>query len=186
MSSTVSFSGKTVLVTGGCGGLGLAIADAFYAAGANVAVADINNDLCQAFGTSHNAERAVSIQCDITKEESVSSLFKTVKDKFAKIDCVVNSAGIMDRFDPVGTLDKGLWDRVIALNLTAPMLVTKEAVSHMLDQKIEGSVINIGSIASTRGFSAGKLFDVHGARECVVLTAGKAQLIRQASTVLSV
>lgn len=155
MSVTATFAGKTVFITGGCGGLGLAIADAFYAANANVAVADINKDLCQAFKNSHDPERTVVTVCDITKEENVTILFDDIKKKFTTIDIVVNNAGMVDRMDPAGTLEKGVWDRIIALNLTAPMMITKEAIVHMLEHDIAGSIINIGSVSSVRGYCAG-------------------------------
>jgi hypothetical protein len=58
--------------------------------------------------------------------------------------------------DPVGTLEKDLWDRIIAVNLTAPMMVTKLGVNHMMEKQIKGSIINIGSVAALRGFAAGK------------------------------
>jgi NAD(P)-dependent dehydrogenase (short-subunit alcohol dehydrogenase family) len=58
--------------------------------------------------------------------------------------------------DPVGSLEKDLWDRIIAVNLTAPMMVTKLGVNHMLEKQIKGSIINIGSVAALRGFAAGK------------------------------
>ena len=135
--------------------MGLAIADAFYTAGLNVAVVDINGELCQSYEREHDKQRCLAVQCDITKEESVNDLFSKVIGKFTTIDVLVNSAGVMDRFDPVGTLDKDLWDRVLAVNLTAPMMMTKGAISHMLEQNIEGSIINIGSLASIKGWSAG-------------------------------
>jgi NAD(P)-dependent dehydrogenase (short-subunit alcohol dehydrogenase family) len=56
----------------------------------------------------------------------------------------------------VGSLEKDLWDRIIAVNLTAPMMVTKLGVNHMMDKEIKGSIINIGSAAATRGFAAGE------------------------------
>lgn len=157
MSNDVSFEGKTVIVTGGCGGLGLAIADAFYASGANVAVVDINGELCQAYEKSYDGEKSMALQCDITKEESASDIFSKVKAKFGKVDVLINSAGILDRFDPAGTLEKTVWDRVMAINLTAPMMMTKEAVSHMTEEKIEGAIVNIGSVASMRGWCGGNL-----------------------------
>lgn len=57
--------------------------------------------------------------------------------------------------DPVGNLDKKLWDQVVAVNLTAPYMISKLAVQHMLEKQIKGSIVNIGSIAAIRGFAAG-------------------------------
>ena len=63
----------------------------------------------------------------------------------------------MDKFDPAGDLEKDLWDRVLAVNLTAPFLLTKHAVNHMLERTPEGgSILNICSLASARGGMAGE------------------------------
>lgn len=61
----------------------------------------------------------------------------------------------MDRFDPAGEVERKMWDRVIALNLTAPTFVTKRAVSLMIKHEIKGSIVNICSIAGIRGFTSG-------------------------------
>ena len=62
---------------------------------------------------------------------------------------------MMDKFDPAGELEKGWWDRVIALNLTAPTMMTKRAVNMMLKAEKKGSIVNIASIAGFRGFTSG-------------------------------
>ena len=63
---------------------------------------------------------------------------------------------MMDRFDPAGELERSMWDRVIALNLTAPTMVTKRAVNSMLKREVKGSIVNIASIAGFRGFTSGE------------------------------
>lgn len=69
---------------------------------------------------------------------------------------VVNNAGVMDKFDPVGTLEKDVWDRVIRINLTAPYMVSKLAVQHMLEKEIKGAIVNVSSLGGIKGFVAGK------------------------------
>ncbi|CAD0037487.1 unnamed protein product [Aureobasidium pullulans] len=145
MSPVLSLEGKTAIVTGGAGGLGLSITDLFLEAGANVVAIDINTDLVQKFESSHDSSRAIAVEANVTLEEDLEDLFKTTIKKFGKIDIIVNNAGVTDRLDPVGTLEKDLWDRIIAVNLTAPMMVTKLGVNHMMEKQIKGSIINIGS-----------------------------------------
>jgi NAD(P)-dependent dehydrogenase (short-subunit alcohol dehydrogenase family) len=49
---------------------------------------------------------------------------------------------MMDRFDAAGDLERSMWDKVIALNLTAPTMVTKRAVNHMVKHEIKGAIVN--------------------------------------------
>lgn len=157
-----TLKGKTALVTGGCGGLGQAISNAFLKAGANVVACDINTTLIKSFIKTcgpASSYRLLAFECDISREDSIVKLFHDAIDRFGQVDIVVNNAGIMDKMDPVGDLDKALWDRVIAINLTAPFMVSKVAVAHMLEKQIKGSIINVASVAGVRGFAAGKTND---------------------------
>lgn len=97
MSTVLSLQGKTAIVTGGAGGLGLAITDLFLEAGANVVAIDINTDLVQTFEASHDKSRAVAVEANVTLEDDLEDLFKTAIKKFGKVDIVVNNAGITDR-----------------------------------------------------------------------------------------
>ena len=63
----------------------------------------------------------------------------------------------MDKFDPVGDLERETWNRVMATNLTVPMMVTKRAVNLMLEAKLEGSIVNVSAVAGFRGFIAGNI-----------------------------
>lgn len=64
----------------------------------------------------------------------------------------------MDRMDPAGDVDRKLWDRVIAINLTAPAMVSKQAVNMFLKHDTKGVIVNIASVAGTRGFAAGAAY----------------------------
>lgn len=108
------------------------------------------------FESSHETERVAAISCDVANPQSIAAAFESAKSKFKHIDIVVNNAGIVDRFDPAGTVPKDLWDRVIAVNLTGPMLVTQHAVQGFLENKLSGSIVNVASISGERGFAAGK------------------------------
>lgn len=137
---------------------GRAIAEAFLIEGANVVVCDINKDLISDFKEKVSAgypECTLVLECDITKESAVQDMYEQGEKMFGRIDFVVNSAGIMDKFDPVGDMDKSTWDRVLAVNLTAPMSITKLAVN-----KNVKSIVNIISIAGQRGFAAGTAYTV--------------------------
>lgn len=151
-------SGKTCLVTGGGGGLGKAIATQFLEAGANVVICDVNEERLQATSAELSPKGPLkAIKTDITNTSAVESLFETLIGEFGKIDVLVNNAGIMDHFDPIGDMDMELWDRVMAINLTAPALLSKLAVRNMLAQpKPDGRIINIVSVAGKAGWASGK------------------------------
>ncbi|CAG8278354.1 unnamed protein product [Penicillium salamii] len=153
-------SGKTCLITGGGGGLGKAIASHFLEAGANVVICDVNEERLQATSAELSPKGPLkAIKTDITKTNEVESLFETIIGEFGKIDVLVNNAGIMDHFDPIGDMDMELWDRVMAINLTAPALLSKLAVRNMLAQpKPDGRIINIGSVAGKAGWASGMVF----------------------------
>ncbi|KAF7121979.1 hypothetical protein CNMCM5793_009533 [Aspergillus hiratsukae] len=158
--SEVSLTGKTCLVTGGAGGLGKAIASHFLAAGANVVICDVNEDrLQQTSAELGETGRLKAIKADITSASAVQTLFDEIIADFEKLDILVNNAGIMDRFDPVGDLDEALWDKVIAVNLTAPFLLSKLAVRNMLAQPTtDGCIVNIVSVAGKAGWAAGAAY----------------------------
>ena len=149
-------TGKSAIVTGAASGLGKAIAEKFLKAGAKVTICDINGERLKSSSEELSAYGEVhAIKADITDEVSVKEIFEATVEKFGAVDVLVNNAGIMDRFDAVGTLDKALWDRVLAVNLTAPMMMSKWAVNHMMERK-SGVILNIGSMSGQFGFRAGK------------------------------
>ncbi|KAJ5336389.1 Glucose/ribitol dehydrogenase [Penicillium brevicompactum] len=153
-------SGKTCLITGGGGGLGKAIATQFLEAGANVVICDVNEERLQATSAELSPKGPLkAIKTDITNTSEVERLFETLIGEFGKIDVLVNNAGIMDHFDPIGDLDMELWDRVMAINLTAPALLSKLAVRNMLAQpQPDGRIINIVSVAGKAGWASGAAY----------------------------
>lgn len=150
-------AGKTCLVTGGGGGLGKAIAAHFLEAGANVVICDINENRLQETSVELSSKGSLkAIKADITKANEVETLFAELVDTFGKIDVLVNNAAIMDTFNPVGDLEYDQWDRVMALNLTAPFVLSKLAVRNMLEQPTpDGRIINITSVAGRAGWAGG-------------------------------
>ncbi|KAI9833007.1 MAG: hypothetical protein M1819_003839 [Sarea resinae] len=156
----ISLAGKTCIITGAAGGLGRAIAETFLKAGANVVGCDINLSLLEATAQEISPlGNFEGVQTDITSAESLSVLFDKAIRRFGRLDVLVNNAGIMDRFDPVGDLEKDLWDRVIAVNLTAPYLTSKLAVNHFLSHETgKGVILNIGSASGLCGFRAGAAY----------------------------
>lgn len=152
------YQGKAVLVTGGGGGLGRKVAENFLNDGANVVVCDINKQLLADFekdlSTAH-PDRTLAVECNITSQDDLDKLFKQAEEKFGTFDIVVNCAGIIDRFTPAGDIELEEWDRVLAVNLTAPTFITKRAVNGFLKSDKKGAIVNIASVASFKGFANG-------------------------------
>lgn len=159
-----SAQGKTVIVTGAAGGLGKAIADAFLAVGANVVICDVNPErlsAVEAEWTNSFADKFLAQKTDVTDEAEVQKLMDATVAKFGRLDVLVNNAGIMDDFSPVGACSKEKWDRVLAVNLNGPYLTSKAAVTQFEKQEPGGGlIINIGSNASAFGFESGVAYTV--------------------------
>lgn len=175
--ATSSAAGKTVVISGGGGGLGKTVASAFLEAGANVAVFDVNEERLKATATEWEkyGDKFITAKTDITDETAVNNFFASVSSKFGRIDILINNAGVMDKFDPAGSLPIDIWHRVIGVNLTGAYLCTKAAINAFEAQSPSGGVIlNIGSVASVRGLNAGAAYTAskHGLIGLVRNTAG--------------
>ncbi|KAI0172562.1 NAD(P)-binding protein [Hypoxylon sp. FL1284] len=168
--------GTTVLVTGGAGGLGKAIATAYLEAGANVAVCDVSEErLTQARADLEPKGPFLARAADVTDEAAVAALTDAVVARFGRLDVLVSNAGMTDKFDPVGALSKDHWDRVLGLNLTGSFLAFRAAVNAMEAQSPPGgTIVQIGSAATAHGMAAGAAYTVskHGVAALVKNTAG--------------
>ncbi|KAL2846697.1 hypothetical protein BJY01DRAFT_247127 [Aspergillus pseudoustus] len=155
-----SAAGKTVLVTGGASGLGKAIATKYVKAGANVAICDINEQRVQETISALSSQGSIrGYTVDVSILDQVEQLFQDILATFGTLHILVNNAGIMDRFDPVGDLDPALWHSVIAVNLTAPFLLSRRAVQTFLAQESpDGYILNIASMAGKVGLAAGAAY----------------------------
>ncbi len=132
-SEAAALIGRVALVTGGARSIGAAIADRLAAAGAEVVVGDLEPSAVHS-----------SVALDVTDERAVDAAVGTVVERHGGLDIVVNNAGIM--FEKhIGEQDRDSWDRMFAVNVTGPMLLSKHAAPH-LERGGRGSIINIGSI----------------------------------------
>jgi NAD(P)-dependent dehydrogenase (short-subunit alcohol dehydrogenase family) len=152
------FSGKVCLVTGAGGGLGKIIAETFVVAKAKVVIVDVNLERLKSAETELSFHGDIlALAVDITDEDAVKGMMFATFEKFGQLDILVNNAGISDKFDVVGTLEKSLWDKIIAVNLTAPYLVSKHAVDHFISRDLsQGVIVNIASIGGLQGGRAGE------------------------------
>lgn len=141
-----SLQGKTAIITGGGSGIGAAIATAYAAKGANVAILDLSPDAAQTQADRIGGDSA-AFACDVTDELSVTRAVSQVQDKFGQVDILVNSAGVV-LLAPAEDLTSQAWNTTLAVNLTGAFLMCQAVGRIMLDQG-SGKVINLASQAAS-------------------------------------
>lgn len=141
-----SLKGKVALVTGGASGIGAAIAEAFAAKGARVAVADLNESGAQATAAALPTD-STGFRCDVSDPRSVGATVDAVAETFGQLDILVNSAGIA-RLAPAEELSQKFWDDTIAINLTGTFQMSQAVGKQMLAAG-RGVIINMASQAAT-------------------------------------
>ena len=143
-------SGKTVVVTGGGSGVGLATAKAFLAAGANVAVAGRDaGKLDAAVRELDGGERLVSLPTDVAVAAQCQALIDAATAKFGRVDILVNNAGTNLKARTMRELTPESWDRMIRTNLDGAFYCTHAVLPQMLARK-DGVIINLVSVAGKR------------------------------------
>ncbi|MGI6071421.1 MAG: SDR family NAD(P)-dependent oxidoreductase [Lachnospiraceae bacterium] len=146
-----NLEGKRVVVIGGNGGIGGAIAEGFAAVGCKVAVVGRNEAKTQAKADEINAARGtdvVALVADCAVEADVVALVADVKAKLGGCDILVNSQGV-NKKSPVIEQDVEVWDQMYAANVRSIMLTCKHFGPMMIEQNW-GRVINISSIGAVR------------------------------------
>ncbi|MGP4006906.1 SDR family NAD(P)-dependent oxidoreductase [Streptomyces sp. 4N124] len=151
--------GRSVIVTGAGSGIGRATALAFTAEGARVVVADLNAEGAQAVvkEIEEAGGAAVAVVGDLSEQAVVDRVAETAVERFGGVDVLVNNAGIMDRMSALDEVSDAEWERVIRVNLTAPFLLTRAVLPHMLAAG-RGAIVNTASEAGLRGSAAGAAY----------------------------
>jgi len=147
----LQLSQKQAVITGAASGIGLAIARRFAAEGATIVALDLDGESAKQAAESIEAEfhgSAVGFGCDVSDEVSVTKAFSQV---CGSVDILVNCAGIahVGNLESTKTSDM---ERLFAVNVRGTYLCMKAAVPSML-QNAGGSILNLASIAATRGIS---------------------------------
>lgn len=147
------FVGKTVIVTGGGGGIGGATCRRLAREGARVAVLDLNLDAAEQVAAAIRADggQAAAIRCDITDRVSVNAAVVSTEAELGPVDVLVNNAG-WDVFKPFVKTEPAQWDKLIAINLTGALHLHHAVLPGMVERKA-GRIVNIASDAARVGSS---------------------------------
>ena len=148
----MELKGTVALVTGGNGGLGQRICHALAKEGVNIAVMyaksrDQAESVARELASSYQIN-AAAFACDITDGAAVDALIGEVTKRFGRLDILVNDAAYNKAipFTELDNLTQDEWDKILAVNLTGPMRLTK-AVAPVMKAQGQGRVVNISSVA---------------------------------------
>lgn len=149
-AATPDLTGKTVLITGGAGILGQHFGRGFAAAGASVAVLDLDQAACESAAETLGGG-AFGLGCNITDPASVSAAMAALVARTGRLDILVNNAASKSRdvrafFTPFEEYDLDIWRDVMAVNIDGMFLMSQAASRQFLAQGTGGSVINLASI----------------------------------------
>ncbi len=149
MSNGAGFDGRVAIVTGGAGGIGLAVGRRLAAAGAKVVLVDLRRDAVTAAAESLGPG-ATAVQADVGSAAEVEGLVARTLEREGRIDILINNAGIMGRTAPLWELSVDEWNHVLAVDLTSVFLVSRAIVSHMRARR-SGAIVSVASIAGKEG-----------------------------------
>ncbi len=141
-----AFAGKVVLVTGGSRGIGRGIAEAFARAGAQVAIAARDREKCEA------AAAGIGFGCvgygaNAGDPEGAASVTSDIVDRFGRIDVLVNNAATNPYSGLVIDVDLPRWQKMLAVNLTGPLVWSQNAWSRSMRDSSGGcAIVNISSV----------------------------------------
>lgn len=141
MAIAIDLSGRVVLVTGGTKGIGLGISRTFLACGASVVTCS-RSRVEPLAGTSHHV-------CDVRDPESVAAMIEAVVAGHGRLDVLVNNAGGAP-YALAAQASPRFHDKIVALNLLAPLAVAQAANAVMQEQEGGGAIVNISSISALR------------------------------------
>ena len=143
------FDGRVALVTGGALGIGRGIVEGFAAAGAAVAIADVNADAARALAAEQEraGHRVLAVIGDVSDAADAERIVAETVAAFGRLDVVVNNAGILpaDWYFRVDEMPEDVWDRILDVNLKGIFLMSKAAIPQ-IRLAGGGAIVNVASV----------------------------------------
>ena len=156
------FEGKSVVVTGASSGMGRQIAYDFAKEGATVVAVARRQERLAELAAQVEADglpgKILPFVGDVSSRETNDAMIDFAVEQTGKLDVLVNNAGIMDGFEPIGDISDERWGKVFAVNVNGPMYAMRKAVQVMLGQESRGNIVNVASIGGTNGARAGAAY----------------------------
>lgn len=156
------FEGKSVVVTGASSGMGRQIAYDFAKEGATVVAVARRQERLAELAAQVEADglpgKILPFVGDVSSRETNDVMIDFAVEQTGKLDVLVNNAGIMDGFEPIGDISDERWEKVFAVNVNGPMYAMRKAVQVMLGQESRGNIVNVASIGGTNGARAGAAY----------------------------
>jgi len=151
--------GKNVLITAGAQGIGESISRHFIDSGAHVAIhyfssADTANELIDYANS--KGQKAVAISGDLTKEVDANAMVEKTVEELGGLDILINNAGSLVARKMLNEMETEFWNKVMDINLTSMMFVTRAASPH-LAKNDNSSIVNLASLAGRKGGHPGSL-----------------------------
>jgi NAD(P)-dependent dehydrogenase (short-subunit alcohol dehydrogenase family) len=169
--------GKSVLLTGGAGGIGREIALAFDAAGARVAVVDLAQDAVDATVAAMGKARHLGIACDLKPVAGHAALVGQVADAFGGVDILVQTAAVLVRRPSVLDVSEADWDIQHDVNLKASFFLAQTVARRMCDRGRGGRIINFTSQGWQSGGFGGSVAYAASKGGVVSMTRGLARAL---------
>ncbi|ALJ06385.1 oxidoreductase [Pseudalgibacter alginicilyticus] len=174
MKNNTKLIGKNILITAGAQGIGEAITRHFIDSGANVAIhyfssADTANQLKE-YAIS-KGQKAVALRGDLTKEIDANAVVEKAAEAFEGLDILINNAGSLVARKMLSEMEDDFWHKVMDINLTSMMLVTKAATPFLVKNN-NSSIVNLASLAGRKGGHPGSL--VYSTSKGAILTFTRA------------
>jgi NAD(P)-dependent dehydrogenase (short-subunit alcohol dehydrogenase family) len=167
-------TGKVAIVTGSTKGIGRAMASGLAQAGATVVVSSRKQDLCDQVAKEIEAETGRStlgLACHVGDWDAIPPFVETVRERFGKIDVLVNNAGITPTRMTPSEITLDVWRKIFSVNVEGPLRMT-QCVAPVMRDNGGGSIVNIASMAA---YSGGTVVCAYGASKAALVNLTKSQ-----------
>ena len=149
-------TGKVAVVTGSTKGIGRAMAEGLARAGASVVVSSRDQARCDEAAADLRAATGAEVEgiaCHVGDWDAIPEAVDRMRQRFGRLDVLVNNAGISPARDPVATISRELWRKVFSVNLEGPLRMA-QCVMPIMREQGGGSIVNIATMAAYSGGSA--------------------------------
>ena len=150
----MDWQGKVVLITGAASGMGLAFARRFSAAGASLAMADVDANLL-ASSSAEISAGALAVTADVARVADCARMVSETVGRFGRLDLLINSAGVWVE-GPAAEMREVEWDRCLDINLKGTFFACRHAIPEL--RKTGGAIVNIASDAGLMGSAGASVY----------------------------